>query len=102
MKPMARPAKEVGSTTLVSRRRCPAVDLRSRNARRSTSERLDEARRAASRCHLIAERVTEATADAWIAAWDVQAAENGLEHCRVYWERGWEWIAAERQRRVRP
>jgi hypothetical protein len=35
-------------------------------SRRSTPERLDEARRAATRNRLIGERVTEATADAWM------------------------------------
>ena len=71
-------------------------------SRRADPARIDEARRAATRNRLIGERVTEATADAWIAAWDAQAARDGLEPGRVYWERGWEWIAAQRQHRVRP
>jgi hypothetical protein len=25
-----------------------------------------------------------------------------IEHGSVYWERGWDWIAAERQPRARP
>jgi hypothetical protein len=64
--------------------------------------RIDEARRAATRNRLIGERLTEATAKAWIAAWDVQAAEDGLEPGREYWERGWDWIIRERRQRVRP
>jgi len=46
--------------------------------------------------------MTRATAEAWIEAWDSRAAQEGIEAGRIYWERGWEWIAAERQRRVRP
>jgi hypothetical protein len=71
-------------------------------SRRAAPARIDEARRAATRNRLIGEGVTEATADAWIAGWDAQAARDGIEPGRVYWERGWEWIASERQRRVRP
>lgn len=69
---------------------------------RSTPERLDEARRAATRQRLIGQGATEATADAWIAAWDAQAARGALPRDRRYWERGQEWIAAERQRRAKP
>jgi hypothetical protein len=71
-------------------------------SRRADPARIDEARRAATRNRLKGERMTEATADAWIAAWDAQPVQDGLESGRVYWERGWEWIASERQRRVRP
>ena len=42
-------------------------------SRRSTPERIDEARRAATRQRLIGQGVTEATADASIAAWEAQA-----------------------------
>ena len=45
--------------------------------RRSTPGRIDEARRAATRKRLISEGVTETTADAWIAAWEAQAARDG-------------------------
>jgi hypothetical protein len=71
-------------------------------SRRADPARIAEARRAAIRNRLIGERVTEATAEAWIAAWDAQAAQDGIEPGSVYWERGWEWIAAQRQHRVRP
>ena len=71
-------------------------------ARRADPARIEDARRAAIRNRLIGERVTEETAEAWIAAWDAQAAKEGLEPGREYWDRGWDWIAAERQRRVRP
>ena len=71
-------------------------------SRRADPARIDQARRAAIRNRLNGERVTEATAEAWIAAWDAHAAEHGLEPGREYWECGWDWITAERQRRVRP
>jgi hypothetical protein len=71
-------------------------------SRRANPARIDGARRVAIRNRLIGERVTEATADAWIAAWGVKAEQDGLEPGRIYWERGWEWIAAERRGRVRP
>jgi hypothetical protein len=71
-------------------------------SRRSTPERIDEARRAATRNRLIGEGVTEATADAWIAEWAQQAARDSVEHGRAYWEAGWAWIAEQRSRRVRP
>ena len=71
-------------------------------SRRSTPARIDEARRAATRNHLIGERATEPTADAWITAWEAQAAQDGLERCSAYWEAGWDWISAKLQRRARP
>lgn len=71
-------------------------------SRRSTPERIDEARHAATRQRLISEGVTETTTDAWIAAWASHAARNGLERGSAYWTAGWEWIAAERQTRGRP
>jgi hypothetical protein len=69
---------------------------------RADPARIDEARRAATRNRLIGERVTEATADAWIAAWEAQAAQDGLERGAACWDAGWEWIAEQRRRRVRP
>lgn len=56
--------------------------------RRSTPERIDEARRAATLNRLIAERVTPETADAWIAAWEAKAAADGLERGSAYWPGG--------------
>ena len=57
---------------------------------------------AATRNRLIGEGVTETTADARIAAWEAQAAQDGLERGSAYWQVGWDWIAAQRQHRVRP
>jgi len=71
-------------------------------SRRSTPERIDEARRAATRNRLMGEGVTPATADAWLAAWAEQAARDGLERDGAYWTAGWDWIADQRTRRVRP
>jgi hypothetical protein len=71
-------------------------------SRRSTPERLDDARRAATRNRLMGDGVTADAADAWIAAWDAQAAQHGLERGSVYWETAWEWIAEQRRSRVRP
>jgi hypothetical protein len=69
-------------------------------SRRSTPERIP--RSAPRRNHLIGEGVTAPTADAWIAAWEAQAAQDGLERGAAYWEAGWDWIAEQRQHRVRP
>jgi hypothetical protein len=48
----------------------------------------DDARRAATRQRLIGQHVAEATADAWIAAWEVQADRDGLSRGSAYWEAG--------------
>jgi hypothetical protein len=71
-------------------------------SRRSTPERIDEARRAATRNRLVGQGVTEATADAWISGWEAWAAEEGLERGSAYWQAGWAWIAEQRRSRVRP
>jgi hypothetical protein len=69
---------------------------------RADLARIDEARRAATRNRLIGERVIEATADAWIAAWEAQAAQDGVERGSADWEAGWDWIAEQRRSRMRP
>jgi hypothetical protein len=71
-------------------------------ARRSTPARIDEARHAATRNRLIGDGATEATADAWISAWAEQARRYGVERGSGYWDAAWEWIAAERKKRLRP
>jgi hypothetical protein len=81
---------------------CTAIAYPRTMSRRADPTRIDEARRAAIRNRLIGEGTTEETAGAWIAAWDAQAAQEALEPGREYWDRGWDGIAAERQRRVRP
>ena len=62
-------------------------------SRRSTPERIDEARRAATRNSLIGAGATGETADAWIAAWEAKAAEDGLERGSAFWQAAWEWVA---------
>jgi len=47
-------------------------------SRRSDPARIDKAREAATRNRLIGTGLTEATADSWIAAWEAQAAQDGL------------------------
>ena len=44
----------------------------------------------------------EETADAWIAAWEAKAAGDGLERGSTHRDASWDWIAAQRQDRVRP
>jgi hypothetical protein len=51
---------------------------------------------------VVAEGMTESTADAWLAAWAEQAARDGMERGAAYWDAGWAWIAEQRLRRVRP
>jgi hypothetical protein len=71
-------------------------------SRRADPERIYEARRTANRNRLIRECVTESTADAWIAAWEDEAARRGLKRGQAFWQVGWAWIRAERQRQARP
>ena len=71
-------------------------------ARRSTPERIEEARHQATRNRLIGVGMTEETADAWIDAWAAQAARDGVEHGAGYWDAAYHWIAEQRRARVRP
>ena len=69
-------------------------------SRRSTPERIDGVRRAATRSRLVGEGVTEETADAWIAAWARQAGHDAIDRGKAYWDARWIWIA-EQQRKTR-
>jgi hypothetical protein len=71
-------------------------------ARRADPVRIDEARAAATRNRLMGEGMTEAMADAWIAAWAERARTEGIERGATWWDRGYAWIAAEREHRPRP
>ena len=71
-------------------------------SRRSTPERIDAAQRAGTRRRLTQDGLSEATADAWIAAGEVQAARDGLGRGSAYWDAAWKWIATERKRRTGP
>jgi hypothetical protein len=84
------------------RRTCRPLPQTYLVSRRSTPERIDAARHAAVRNSLIGDGASPATADAWIAASEAQAAQDGLERGSAYWEVGWVWIAEQRTRRVRP
>jgi hypothetical protein len=70
-------------------------------SRRSTPE---QRRGSSSRrpLRLIGERVTRETADAWIAAWEAKAADDGLERGSAHWQAGWDWIAEQRKARKLP
>lgn len=71
-------------------------------SRRSTPERIDDARREATHRRLVSLGVTDATADAWIDAWARQANHDGIEPGRGYWDACWRWIEDQRRLRVRP
>ena len=71
-------------------------------ARRSTPERIEEARYQATRNRLIGVGMTEQTADAWIEAWAAQAARDGVEPRAGYWDAAYRWVAEQRRKRVRP
>lgn len=65
-------------------------------SRRSTPERIDEARRAATRNRLIGEGLAPTRADEWIARWEVQAAGEGLPRDAAYWDGCYKWVASQR------
>jgi hypothetical protein len=46
--------------------------------------------------------MTEATADAWMAASASQAAVEGRPRDAAYFDAMYEWVAAERDRRASP
>ena len=71
-------------------------------SRRADPAHIDQACRAATRNLLIGVGMSEATADAWLAAWEEQAARDGLERGAACWDAGWDWIAAAREGGVRP
>lgn len=70
--------------------------------RRSTPERIEEARYQATRNRLIGVGMSEDTAHAWIEAWATQAARDGVEPGAGYWDAAYRWIAEQRRTRVRP
>jgi hypothetical protein len=69
-------------------------------SRRSTPERLHQARRAANVNRLIGEGELPDRAEAIVAAWETKADADGLEHDGRYWEAGRAWIAAHRTPRA--
>jgi hypothetical protein len=71
-------------------------------ARRSTPERLDEARRAGTLTRLIGEGELPERAEALLVAWEAQAASEGRERDGAYWQAGYRWIAIRRAEKVTP
>ena len=71
-------------------------------SRRADPVRIDAPREAATRNRLIGEHMSEATADAWLAAWAEQAARDGIERGSPYWQVGWDWITSQRERQAKP
>jgi hypothetical protein len=65
-------------------------------SRRSTPERLHEARRAANLQRLIGERELPDRSETLVAAWMEKADAEGLVRDGRYWDRGWDWIAPQR------
>jgi hypothetical protein len=66
-------------------------------SRRSTPERLHDARRAATLQRLVGEGESPDQAERLIAQWELQAARDGLERDGRYWETGWAWMLAQRR-----
>jgi hypothetical protein len=66
--------------------------------RRSDPERIIQARRIALRNRLIDEdRLPRALAEAWISAWEAEAARLGIAPGNEYWTYGSAWIEEQRQ-----
>lgn len=65
-------------------------------SRRSTPERLNTARRAATLARLVSDGVLPDRAEAWLVRWERHAALDGRERHGAYWEAGWAWIATRR------
>jgi len=65
-------------------------------SRRSTPERLHEARREATRQRLIGEGELPDQAERLVAQWELRAAQEGLERDGRYWDAGWAWMLAQR------
>ncbi len=66
-------------------------------SRRSTPERLHDARRAATLQRLIGEGESPDQAERLIAQWELQAARDGHERDGRYCETGWAWMLAQRR-----
>ena len=68
-------------------------------SRRSTPERIFQARRDAIRNTLTGSGIDLETAERWCDAWEIEAAGRGMPKDGDYWTAGAEWIAAERAAR---
>ena len=68
-------------------------------SRRSTPERIVQARRDAIRNTLTGSGMSLEAAERYCGAWEIDAAGRGLPRAADYWQLGSEWIAAERAAR---
>jgi hypothetical protein len=72
-------------------------------SRRSTPERIDEARRAALRNCLTDHGMPLETAEAWCDAWQDEADRQGLDRRSPdYWAGAGQWIAEQRETHKMP
>jgi hypothetical protein len=69
-------------------------------SRRSTPERLHEARRAATIERLVGDGELRERAERLVALWEAQADVDGVERDCRYWEAGWTWISIQRAGRA--
>jgi hypothetical protein len=66
-------------------------------SQRSTPERIDAARRVATRNRLIGQGMSAERAEHWIARWEAQAAQDGRQRDGAYWDAAYRWIAMQRR-----
>jgi hypothetical protein len=64
-------------------------------SRRSTPERLAEARRAGTLARLISAGMLPDRAEAAIAAWEAKTAQDGRPRDGAYWDAAWRWIGGQ-------
>jgi hypothetical protein len=63
-------------------------------SRRSTPERLSDARRAATLARLVSAGELPDRAEARIAAWEAWTAHDGRPRDGAYWDAAWRWITS--------
>lgn len=68
-------------------------------SRRPDPARIEAAKRAATLQRLIGEGELPDRAASLVAAWEAQAARDGLDRDGRYWETGWAWMQAQRPSR---
>jgi hypothetical protein len=70
-------------------------------SRRADPLRIYAARRAGLSMRLVREaRMSEDTAERWIAVWEAEARQRGVNGpTGAWWEPAWDWIAEQRGQR---
>lgn len=63
-------------------------------SRRSTPERLSDARRAATLERLVSAGMLRDRAEGALAAWEVRTAQDGRPRDAAYWEAAWKEVRA--------